>query len=153
MNIKEKLNYYTEKLNIPFFIKSFIKLELLDNELRRYIKKDPDYKSNLIFTSQDLRSYIIALEKVHKALNKRLSFLEFEKRLKKYKEVTNENFCAEIISDKEYIIALNYCQSLLIRANYWAVTTYLIERKHECNKERSDEIFNHEILSGLLEIF
>jgi hypothetical protein len=153
MNIQERINYYAEKLSIPFFIKSTVKLEKLDDEIKRYIKRDPDEKSELQFTSQDLRKYVIGLEKVHKAFNKRLNFVEIQKRLEKYDIITNEIYEKEIVSDKEYMNALNLCQSLLIRTNYWATTVYLIERKHECVKKESDEIFNHEILSGLLEIF
>lgn len=152
MNIQERINYYAENLSIPFFIKSYIKLEKLDDEIKRNIKRDPDWKSKLQFTSQDLRRYVIALERVHKAFNKRLSFVEFNKRLQKYDKIDNKVLQDEVISDSEYMRALSYCQAFLSRANYWATITYLIEKKHEYIKEQSDKTFNDEILGGILEI-
>ena len=40
MNTAEKLKYFTEKMSLPFFIKSSVKLELLEKDVRRYIKKN-----------------------------------------------------------------------------------------------------------------
>ena len=83
MNTQEKLNYFTSNMSLPFFLKNYVKLELLDKDIRRYIKRELKGEKNLQFTSQDLRSYVLALEKVHKVLNKKISFTEFNKHLEK----------------------------------------------------------------------
>ena len=63
MNTQEKLKYYTEKMSLPFFIKSTVKLEMLDNELAKFTKKELKGERCFNYTSQDIRAYILTLEK------------------------------------------------------------------------------------------
>ena len=42
---------------------------------------------------------------------------------------------------------------LLSTNNYWAAILRMIEMQYQQEKEASDEIFNHEILAGLLEVY
>ena len=154
MNTQEKLKYFTEKMSLPFFIKSTVKLEQLDNELARFTKKELKGERCFNYTSQDLRSYILSLEKVHKALNKKISFYEFDKYLQnKYTKLDGKTLTMETRKLAEYINGARICQMLLSRGHYWATITKMIEMQYQQEKEASDEVFNHEILSGLLEIF
>ena len=154
MNIQERINYFTDNMNLTFFIKNSVKLELLDKDVRRYIKKELKGEKIVQFTSQDLRSYVVALEKVHKALNKKISFHEFDKMLeKKYKRVDSKILTQETHNLAQYINGARICQMLLSVNNYWAAILRMIEMQYQQEKEASDEVFNHEILSGLLEMF
>ena len=154
MNTQEKLKYFTEKMSLSFFIKSTVKLELLDQELAKYTKKELKGERCFNYTSQEVRAYILALEKVHKALNKKISFYEFDKYLeKKYTKLDGKTLTMETRKLAEYISGARICQMLLSRGHYWATITKMIEMQYQQEKEASDEIFNHEILSGLLEIF
>ena len=154
MNTQEKLKYFTEKMSLPFFIKSTVKLEQLDNELARFTKKELKGERCFKYTSQDLRSYILSLEKVHKALNKKISFYEFDKYLQnKYTKLDGKTLTMETRKLAEYINGARISQMLLSRGHYWATITKMIEMQYQQEKEASDEVFNHEILSGLLEIF
>jgi hypothetical protein len=154
MNIQEKLKYFTEKMSLNFFIKNAVKMELLDKDIRRYLKKELKGEKNVQFTSQDLRSYVLALEKVHKALNKKISFYEFDKYLEnKYTKIDGKILTQETHNLSQYINGARICQMLLSVNNYWAAILKMIEVQYRQEKEASDEIFNHEILSGLLEVF
>lgn len=154
MNIQERINYFTDNMNLNFFIKNSVKLELLDKDIRRYIKKELKGEKIVQFTSQDLRTYVLALEKVHKALNKKVSFYEFDKYLeKKYTKIDSKILTQETHNLAQYINGARICQMLLSTNNYWAAILRMIEMQYHQEKEASDEIFNHEILSGLLEIF
>jgi hypothetical protein len=154
MNIQERIKYFTENMNLNFFIKSTVKLEILDNELAKFTKRELKGERCFKYTSQDLRSYILALEKVHKALNKKISFYEFDKYLeKKYAKLDGKTLTLETHKLAQYINGARICQMLLSRGNYWATITKMIEMQYQQEKEASDEVFNHEILSGLLEIF
>ena len=65
MNVQERIKYFTENMNLNFFIKSTVKLEMLDNELAKFTKRELKGERCFNYTSQDLRTYILALEKVH----------------------------------------------------------------------------------------
>ena len=154
MNTQEKLKYFTEKMSLPFYMKSTVKLEQLDNELARFTKKELKGERCFNYTSQDVRAYILALEKVHKALNKKISFYEFDKYLeKKYTKLDGKTLTLETHKLSQYISGARICQMLLSRGHYWATITKMVEMQYQQEKEASDEVFNHEILSGLLEIF
>lgn len=154
MNIQERINYFTEHMDLNFFIKNSVKLELLDKDVRRYIKKELKGDRIAQFTSQDLRSYVLALEKVHKALNKKISFYEFDKYLnKKYTKLDGKALTLETRNLGQYINGARICQMLLSTNNYWAAILRMIEMQYQQEKEASDEIFNHEILAGLLEVY
>ena len=154
MNTQEKLNYFTSNMSLPFFLKNYVKLELLDKDIRRYIKRELKGEKNLQFTSQDLRSYVLALEKVHKVLNKKISFTEFNKHLeKRYNKVDSKILREETKNLSQYINGARICQMLLSVNNYWASVVRMVECQYEQEKEASDEVFNHEILSALLEVY
>lgn len=154
MNIQEKINYYSKEMSLNFFIKNYVNFEKLDEQLKKLTKRELKGERIIQFNSQDLRTYVLALEKAHKALNKKISYFEFSKYLEnKYKLLDGKTLALETHKLGEYIRAASICQMLLSRANYWATITRMIEMQYEQEKEKSDEIFNHEILSGLLEIF
>lgn len=154
MNIQEKIKYYTDNMSLSFFIKSTAKLEILEKDVRRLIKKELKGEKVVQFTSQDLRSLVIALEKVHKLLNKKISFYEFDKLLeKKYKKVDAKILTQETHNLAQYINGARICQMLLSTNNYWAAILRMIEMQYQQEKEESDDIFNHAIITGLLEIF
>lgn len=154
MNIQERIKYFTENMNLNFFIKSTVKLEMLDNELAKFTKRELKGERCFKYTSQDLRSYILSLEKVHKALNKKISFYEFDKYLEnKYTKIDGKILTQETHNLSQYINGARICQMLLSVNNYWAAILKMIEVQYRQEKEASDEIFNHEILSGLLEVF
>lgn len=151
MNIQERINNFTEKMCVKKFMYFYIKLEQLDKDIRRHIKNVPNGKNTLQFTSYDLRRYAMALGKVHKALNRKLCFVEVQKRIDKHDKITNEVLENEVKTHVEYMSALSYCQSFLSRANYWATIVYLIEKRQEYLKTQDDELFNDVALSGLME--
>ena len=153
MNTQEKLKYFTEKMSLNFFIKNYVKMELLDKEINRVVKKELKGERRLSFTSQDLRIYTIALEKVHKILNKKISFVEFTKKIEHHKRVDTKVMNDETKNLAQYILAARQAQMLVSLTNYWATIVYMLELEHQQRKQESDEIFNLEILSGLLEIF
>lgn len=154
MNTQEKLKYFAENMSLSFFIKNSMKMELLDKDIRRYIKKELKGEKIVQFTSQDLRTYVLALEKVHKQLNKKVSFYEFDKYLeKKYTKIDSKILTQETHNLSQYINGARICQMLLSVNNYWAAILKMIEMQYKQEKEASDEIFNHEILAGLLEIY
>lgn len=151
MNIQERINNFTEKMSVKKFMFFYIKLEQLDKDIRRYIKNVPNDKNTLQFTSYDLRRYAMALGKVHKALNRKLCFVEVQKRIDKHDKITNEVLENEVKNHVEYMRALGYCQAFLSRANYWATIVYLIEKRQEYLKTQDDELFNDVVLAGMME--
>ena len=153
MKTKESINYYSSQMCLNFFIKNYIKIELLSNEIKRVVKKELKGERRLNFSSQDLRTFVLALEKVHKELNKKISFTEFTKKIERHKKVDTKVLNNETKDLAQYINAARYSQMFISLFNYWATITFLLETQHQQEKEKSDEIFNHEILSGLLEIF
>ena len=153
MKIKELINHYSGNMSLNFFIKNYIKIELLSNEIKRVVKKELKGERRLNFSSQDLRTFVLTLEKVHKELNKKISFTEFTKKIERHKKVDTKVLNNETKDLAQYINAARYSQMFISLFNYWATITFLLETQHQQEKEASDEIFNHEILSGLLEIF
>lgn len=154
MNTQEKLKYFTEKMSLPFFIKSTVKLEQLDNELAKYTKRELKGERCFNYTSQEVRSYILALEKVHKAINKKISFYGFEKYLEgKYTKMDGKTLHLETHKLAQYISGARVCQMLLSRGHYWATITKMIEMQYQQEKDESDDIFNHAILCGLMEAY
>ena len=154
MNTQEKLKYFTEKMSLPFFIKSTVKLEQLDNELAKYTKRELKGERCFNYTSQEVRAYILSLEKVHKALNKKISFYEFDKYLgKKYTKLDGKTLTLETHKLAQYISGARICQMLLSRGHYWATITKMIEMQYQQEKEKSDDIFNDAILCGLMEAY
>ena len=136
MNTQEKLNYFTSNMSLPFFLKNYVKLELLDKDIRRYIKRELKGEKNLQFTSQDLRSYVLSLEKVHKVLNKKISFTEFNKHLeKRYNKVDSKILREETKNLSQYINGARICQMLLSVNNYWASVVRMVECQYEQEKE------------------
>ena len=128
MNTQEKLKYFTEKMSLPFFIKSTVKLEMLDNELAKFTKRELKGERCFNYTSQEVRAYILALEKVHKAINKKISFYEFDKYLQnKYTKLDGKTLTLETHKLAQYISGARICQMLLSRGHYWATITKLVE--------------------------
>ena len=154
MNIQERIKYFTENMNLNFFIKSTVKLEMLDNELAKFTKRELKGERCFNYTSQEVRAYVLTLEKVHRAINKKISFYEFDKYLeKKYDKLDGKTLTMETRKLAEYINGARICQMLLSRGNYWATITKMIEMQYQQEKDESDDIFNHAILCGLMEAY
>ncbi|MGN1153817.1 MAG: hypothetical protein ACI4S3_07290 [Candidatus Gastranaerophilaceae bacterium] len=151
MNIQERIRYFSEKMNLNFIVKNYIKLSELEKEIRRNLKKELNGKGKVLFTSQDLRILCISLDKVHKALNKKVSFVEFQKRFNKYDKVRNSALIEETKQLAQYLLAVREVQKLLNLFNYYAVNLYLQELQKEQIKQADDDLFNDMVLMGIIE--
>lgn len=144
------------------------KLKNLAEKLGKYVSKAYKDKSfNFIFSSQELRSLALKIEKVHKAINKQLSFLEFENRInniaKKTKGETAKEtqelhwgiFREQIRLEQELMVKLQNIQWALSKINMLCtilnVYEYVNQRDKE-NKEKEDaNILIHSIFEALVE--
>ena len=151
MNISEKLKYYTENLNINFALKNIGKLLLLADEICRFIKKAIRGDRHLSFSSQELRLFVMAVEKVHKAVNKKCSFVEIRKRLEKHGKIARKELIEETHNTGKYISLARDLQRVLSICNYNATMSLLLEIEREQKKTEADDIFNDLVLMGIIE--
>jgi hypothetical protein len=153
MNIQEKLNYFTQNMNTKFAEVNLIKMMQMMKDLKRYVSREIQGNRNLIFSSQDLRSFAICLNKLLKKLHRDVEFDRFRTKLESRKVLTNSVWIEECqLIQKKLNLAVNL-QPVVLEANYYAVVVDILERMAQQEKEASDEIFNHEILAGLLEVY
>lgn len=164
MNIQERINYFSQNMNLKFCKNQIGKIKILRIEVGRYLDKEIKSKSKmpLQFTSQDLRSLTIQLEKMHKLANKQISFTEGEKRLvkriEKLKDAINKEtdpIKKDKLRKKAYSDETNYLaefmalardlQMLISCFNYYALDTLLLEKIAEKNKEDDDKILRDEL--------
>ena len=153
MNIQEKINYFTENMSIKFAEINLIKMMQTVKEFKRYVTRELKGERNIQFTSSDLRRLAIELNKLLKRLHRDIEFDRFRDKIEKHDILNNQIWIQECQNiQKKLNLAVNI-QPLVLEVNYYAVVVDILERKAKQRKEESDEIFNHEILSGLLEIF
>ena len=118
-----------------------------------HVSREIQGNRNLIFSSQDLRSFAICLNKLLKKLHRDVEFDRFRTKLESRKVLTNSVWIEECqLIQKKLNLAVNL-QPVVLEANYYAVVVDILERMAQQEKEASDEIFNHEILAGLLEVY
>lgn len=153
MGIQEKINYFTKNMNSRFAEINLIKMIQTIKDMKRYVTKEMKGERNLQFTSQDLRSFAIALTNELKKLQRNIEFDRFNKQLQKNKILTAELWIDECKKFQKKLNLAMDLQPLVLEVNYYAVVVDILEQMIEKEKQEGDEIFNHEILAGLLEIF
>jgi hypothetical protein len=153
MGIQEKINYFTKNMNSRFAEINLIKMIQTIKDMKRYVTKEMKGERNLQFTSQDLRSFAIALTNELKKLQRNIEFDRFNKQLQKNKILTTELWVDECKKFQKKLNLAMDLQPLVLEVNYYAVVVDILEQMIEKEKQEGDEIFNHEILAGLLEIF
>ncbi|MCQ2975160.1 MAG: hypothetical protein MJ211_10190 [Bacteroidales bacterium] len=151
MDIREKIEYISSSLNINFAIKNYIKIEQLEKEVRRYLKRELNNEKNIRFDSSDLRQLCMSLEKVHKSLNKKISFVEFQKKFNKYDKITGKELWEETKKLAHYLLAVKEIQKMVSVFNYHATVCYLIELQHERIKKEDDYALEHAIYEALVD--
>ena len=140
-------------MNTKFAEVNLIKMMQMMKDLKRYVSREIQGNRNLIFSSQDLRSFAICLNKLLKKLHRDVEFDRFRTKLESRKVLTNSVWIEECqLIQKKLNLAVNL-QPVVLEANYYAVIVDILERMAQQEKEASDEIFNHEILAGLLEVY
>lgn len=153
MGIQEKINYFTKNMNSRFAEINLIKMIQTIKDMKRYVTKEMNGERNLQFTSQDLRSFAIVLTNELKKLQRNIEFDRFNKQLQKNKILTAELWVDECKKFQKKLNLAMDLQPLVLEVNYYAVVVDILEQMIEKEKQEGDEIFNHEILSALLEIF
>ena len=146
MNIQEKINYYADNMNLRFVKANYIRLSILEQEVRRYVKKS--IKNNCLpdFTSQDLRILCIRINKLHKVVNKKIEFVSLDKRLR---ELSKNSLSAELNDIIEYIKIAEYMQRVYSLLNFLEMNLNLLEAKINNEKLLADEKFNDEIIDTI----
>ena len=153
MNIQEKISYFTQNMSIKFAEVNLIKMIQMMKDLKRYVSREIQGNKNLLFSSQDLRSFAIELNKLLKRLHRDIEFDRFRTKLEARKVLDSKAWIEECQAiQKKLNLAVNL-QPVVLEANYYAVVVDILERMAQQEKEASDEIFNHEILAGLLEVY
>ena len=143
--LQEKIREYANNMNVKFALKKYIKLNQLEDEIKRNVKKELSGSNSIQFTSQDLRYFVIQLEKTHKAVNKILNFSQFQKRFEKYNEISGKELLEQTYTICEYIACAKELQRIYSTVNYHAMLLLLIETQKEQKKKENDEIFTNEI--------
>lgn len=151
MNIQEEIRYYCNNLNVKFAKANSFRLRDLEHRIRRFITKALRDKTLPDFTATDLRALVLAIGKVHRAINKSIEFTSITEKLKKKNyEVIDQKAQEELFGPKiqEYNTAreLQACYSLF---NYLASLLDMAETSHRYLKEKSDEMFNLAILEAI----
>lgn len=129
------------------------KLGILEKRIEKYLKKETYGFKNIQFDSQDLRILIIKLEKIHKAMNKSISFQEMEKRYAKrgfIDEVTMKEDGKFIGKRIAHTIIL---QEQIAKFNHHATVCFFIEMQYEKEKQEDDKILAQSIKEALDEIY
>lgn len=146
MNIKEKIYYFADNFSIDFLKTNYIKLDLLEQEIRRYIKRGIKENKLPEISSNDLRHFIINLTKVHKKTNQKIEFANFKKSIFDIKNLTNEAFDKRLNDYIELIIVAGYLQKIYSAVNFLEFNLSFLETKLKNQKEQSDLEFNQEAL-------
>lgn len=157
MSIKEDIIKFTTGLNTTtekaIKYATFNRLNMFNqlNDIRRYVQKDLKGEKELQLDSQILRTYITVLDKVLKALNKKISHVEiknriisqFEKAKKKdssVKEIDYRMIYSECRVVGDLIKTAQYLYACYVTINHYALLAYLIEQEKLYRKIKSDEV-------------
>ena len=163
MSVIEDIKNYSEKMNVTFFSKNWVKVCNLEKEISRHLQKymrDRSYK--LTFTSQDLRSLTVKLEKVHKGLNTTSTFMALKKKFNKYdiippvalSDILKENAIKLALARKaqESLGFLNrYCAVLNVLEEGVALFEAQERKRVEEEKIKDAEAFNKVLIEALNE--
>jgi len=143
--IQQKIREYADNMSVPFALKNYIKFNQLELEIRRNIKRELGGQNSIMFTSQDLRYFIIQLEKTYRALNKTVNFSQFQKRFEKFEKVTGSVVQDQTKAICEYMGCASELQRLYSLLNYDATLLFLCELQKQQQKEADNKYFNDEI--------
>ena len=83
MEIQKEIRFYAENLNVKFAKANSIRLRELEKKVRRYITRALQERTLPEFTAMDLRALVLAIGKVHRAINKSIEFTSITEKLKK----------------------------------------------------------------------
>ena len=153
MGYREELQQYAEKMSYKYALFHRGKMAKTLIGFKRYVSREINGERNLQITSQDLRSFAMAVTKELKALQKKVEFDKFKKEFEKHKKVDALVWIEECKKIQEKLNLAMDLQPIALEANYYAVVVEIIEILNQKQKEEDDEIFNHEVLAGLLELF
>ena len=164
MQISEKIEYFTNNMTLKFALANIGKIEILRNEIKRYLDREIKNKSKmpLQFTSQSIRSLTVQLEKMQKLSNKKISFREAEDRLykrvrklkpellattdeKKRGKLRKQAYTDETNFLVQYMTLSRELQKMVSCFNYFALDTLLLERIARQEKEEDDKILREEL--------
>lgn len=76
--IKDEIKKYTDKMNIKFAITNYVNIHNLSYKMARMIKKEFKENNSIQFDSEDIRAFIIAIDKTLKALYKKVDCWNFK---------------------------------------------------------------------------
>ena len=143
--IQDRIREYADNMSVPFALKNYIKFNQLELEIRRNIKRELGGSNTILFTSQDLRHFIIYLEKTHRAINKIINFSMFQKRFDKYVKISDKELVEQTHKICDYIACAGELQRLYSLLNYDATLLYFCELQKKQRKEEDNNYFNNEI--------
>lgn len=153
MNISEKINYYADNLSPKFVKINIVKMCKTFTEIKRYVRREIKGDKNLQFTSDDMRKWAIALNKVFKKMQRETEFDKLRDELFTGNFPSNDLVKEICVKKQEYNnLVLNF-QPLVINVNYYASIVDLLERKWKEIKKEDDELFNDIVLSALVEVY
>ena len=147
--IQDKIREHADNMSVPYALRNYIKFTQLELEIRRNIRRELGGSNTILFTSQDLRYFIIQLEKTHRALNKTINFSRFQKKFEKYERVSNKELEEQTRALCDYVGCASELQRLYALLNYDATLLFFVELQKKQEKEKSDRIFTEEIAALL----
>lgn len=151
MGTRDDIISYTNKMNAKFALNHSIKLKKLVDTICRHVRSHWRQPMDLTFTSQDLRGLTVAVEKVHKALNKTTSYINWEKRYHRYELVDGDVVTAESKKNAMYCGVIYTLQECLCKLNHVCLMTRLLEMELEQRKEKDDKYFAEEVWLAVME--
>lgn len=168
--INERIKFFIDKLTLKTALMRKGQLIALKEEVGKNLTKAiKDKNHKLIFSSQELRSLTMKIEKVHKQANKQIAFDISENRLfsrldkikdeikqAKTKEektkIRSKAYSDETAYIAEYMALARDLQMLLSCFNYYAIDVSLLEQIAEQDKEKDDKILKEELEFILFEL-
>lgn len=143
--IQEKIREHAEKMCVTYALKNYPKLVKLEEEIRRNIKRELSGNHTILFTSYDLRGLIREIYKTHRAINKSINFIKFEKRFEKYEQITDKELLEQTHKICDYMACAREMQSVYSLLNYDEALLFFVEQSKEQKKERDDKYFSDEL--------
>ena len=125
----------------------------MEKRIEKYLKRECFGFKNIQFNSQDLRSLVIKLEKIHKAMNKSISFIEMEKRYAKRGYIDEKTMKEDGKLIGKRIAHAIILQEQIAKFNHHATVCFFIEMQYKKEKEKDDAILAQNIKEALDEIY
>lgn len=167
MGIKDEIKYFTEKFTVKLAKSRMDNLLKLMENLTKNVDKIYKDERKPIFTSQDIRSLLVTLEKVHKNLNKQITYTQSQNRIVEKSKITRgatlketqnlhwKIFTNELQNMKQMARNAIDLQVVIAQLNKLACIMYVfefIEEKEKVKKEKEDSyILEHAIWEALNE--